>query len=547
MLPEQTPFHAGERAVQKKLGVFDGLAPWACKVVRPFLPEQHRIFYSELPFLVAAARDRQGRPWATLLTGRPGFIQSPDPARLRVQARPVPGDALEKELVPGVELGLLGIDLATRRRNRVNGRISDEGSDGLDLAVGQSFGNCPQYIREREWRWTTPDGGTPKIQRSQILTPSMRQWIENADTFFIATGHPDADGAVSHGMDASHRGGEHGFVKVEGERRLVFPDFAGNNHFNTIGNLAVDDRAGLLFVDFERGGLLQLTGRAEVDWDSPAVARYPGARRLVIFELDRAVELRDALPLRWSADLGAIRSLRLTLKTRESADVYSFVFESEDGRPLPIFEPGQHLPIELDLPGEHEPVRRTYSLSNAPGEGVYRISVKREPFGKASRFLHDDLETGAVVSTRAPGGEFFLPPTATPIVLISAGIGVTPMVSMLRDVVARKSDRKVVFVNVARDGQHHALAAEIRRLVQQRAEIESHVFYTQPAADDRLGHDFDRAGRPDAETLAALLPDGKPDVYLCGPVGFMTSVQQGLEERGIALERIHSESFGPHG
>jgi hypothetical protein len=546
-MSEQAIFHAGERAVQRKLGVFDDLAPWAQKIVRPFLPEQHRVFYAELPFLVAAARDQEGRPWATLLVGRPGFARSPDPLHLRIDSRPVPGDALEHALVPGVELGLLGIELESRRRNRVNGRVSGADAEGFDLEVGQSFGNCPQYIRERRWSWATHSAEASHFERSRTLTPSMRARIERADTFFIATGHPGRDGEASHGMDASHRGGAPGFVKVEGGQRLIFPDYAGNNHFNTIGNLVVDDRVGLSFVDFEDGGLLQLTGRATIDWDSPEVAHHHGAKRLIAIELDEVVELRKALPLRWGAAPEAFRALRLIRKTRESVDVCSFTFEASDGRPLPDFEPGQHLAIALDVPDASEPVRRTYSLSNAPGEGVYRISVKREPHGIASGFLHDDLEEGAVVHARTPAGEFFLPQGATPVALISAGIGVTPTVSMLRDVVARSPRRKLVFVHVARDGRHHALAAEVRRLVSAGADIESHVFYSRPTAEDRIGHDFDEAGRPDANRLAALLPEDDTDVYLCGPVGFMASVQQGLEGRGIAPERIHTESFGPRG
>ncbi|MGI9590425.1 MAG: pyridoxamine 5'-phosphate oxidase family protein, partial [Myxococcota bacterium] len=363
---DQTTFHAGEQAVQKRLGVYDEIGPWARKVVRPYLPEQHRAFYAELPFLVAAARDAAGRPWATLLTGARGFTDAPDPGHLRLRTRPVAGDALEDALVPGAELGLLGIELATRRRNRVNGRIAAVGPDGLELEVGQAFGNCPQYIREREWEAVAAPAAPP-AKRAHTLTPTMREWITGADTFFIASGHRGDGEAASYGMDASHRGGPVGFVRIEDERTLVFPDYAGNNHYNTIGNLVLDDRAGLLFVDFEGGGLLQLTGRTRIDGDSPAVAEHPGARRLVIFELDEGIELPGVLPIRWTGSGASVRTLRLLEKRRESEDVVSFLFQARDGGELPDFSPGQHLPIELDVADAHEPLRRTYSLSNAPG------------------------------------------------------------------------------------------------------------------------------------------------------------------------------------
>ena len=157
----ESPFHAGEQEVQKRLGVHDIIEPWARQVVRPYLPQEHRDFFTSLPFLVAAARDTRGCPWATLLTGPKGFVASPDPNCLRIDARPVAGDALEDALGNGVYLGLLGIELETRRRNRVNGRVMtdssvDDDNFHLRLAVDQSFGNCPQYIHPRSIQYVTP-------------------------------------------------------------------------------------------------------------------------------------------------------------------------------------------------------------------------------------------------------------------------------------------------------------------------------------------------------------------------------------------------------
>ncbi len=319
---DPSPFHGGERQVQARLGVRD-VEAWARKVVRPYLPEEHRAFYAAQPFLVAAARDPRGRPWATLLTGPPGFVRSPDPRTLRIEARPLPGDALEGALAPGVDLGLLGIELATRRRNRVNGRIG-AGGEALLLRVEQSFGNCPQYIHEREWRRVEGESaGAPR--RGTRLTPAQRAWIESADTFFIASGHRGEGESAAFGMDASHRGGDPGFVRVENDTRLVFPDYAGNNHFNTIGNLVLDPRAGLLFVDFAGGSLLQLSGRAAIAWDGADLERFAGARRVVRFEIDELVELPAALPLRWSQAGPGVRPLRVVEKLRESEDVTSFV------------------------------------------------------------------------------------------------------------------------------------------------------------------------------------------------------------------------------
>jgi len=148
----RSPFHEGEQRVQEQLGVRDAIEPWARQVVRPYLPEEHRNFHTSLPFLVAAARDGEGRPWATLLVGPPEFVRSPDPEQLTIDARPVPSDALEAALTTATNLGLLGIELETRRRNRVNGRVEKNGAGPIVFRVDQSFGNCPQYIHERTWR-----------------------------------------------------------------------------------------------------------------------------------------------------------------------------------------------------------------------------------------------------------------------------------------------------------------------------------------------------------------------------------------------------------
>ncbi len=541
--PERpSPFHAGERAVQERVGVRADIEPWARRVVRPFLPQQHRDFYGALPFIVAAARDAQGRPWATLLAGS---IHSPHDRRLDLDARPVPGDALEGVLTPGADLGLLGIDLETRRRNRVNGRLraSDQ---GLSIDVDQTFGNCPQHITGRAWRRVTPPRIPVPARSSAGLGPRQREWIESADTLFIASGHRSEGDDPNFGMDASHRGGPPGFVEVADERTLVIPDYAGNNHFNTVGNLVMDPRAGVSFVDFTTGGMLQLTGHVEIDWDSQQLARFPGARRLLRLTIDRVIELPMALPLRWDDTGGSIRSLRLVDKIPQSADVTSFVFEARDGGPLPRFDAGQHLPIELST-GSGGTLRRSYSLSSAPDDPRYRISVKRQPHGLASGHLHDVLEPGAVLSTRNPAGDFVLEHGEDPVVLVSAGIGVTPMVSMLHALVDAPMPRPVWFVHGARDGAHHPLASEVRDLATRSDAVRLHVSYSRPAPGDRVGQGFDAVGRIDAERLASLVPGLEGDFYLCGPTSFMTQLRAELEARGVEPGRIHTESFGSNG
>lgn len=380
-----------------------------------------------------------------------------------------------------------------------------------------------------------------------MLTAAQQAWIAAADTFFIASGHRADGDHPAFGMDASHRGGDRGFVEVTDGTRLVFPDYAGNNHYNTIGNLAVDPRVGLLFVDFETGSLLQLTGRATIDWDSPAVADSPGARRLVTIDIDDVIEMPGAVALRWDADADSVRSLRLIEKTRESDDVISFVLAARDGGDLPPFEAGQHLPIEVVVPGTGGAARRTYSLSGPPDADRYRISVKRQPRGVASRHLHDHVEPGDFIDARKPAGAFVLPDGKGPVVLVSAGIGATPMVSMLHALAAADAARPVWYVHGARDGRHLALNREVEGLAAGRDNIHVHVAFSQPGPQDYKDRDYDSVGRIDGGLLIDLVSDPNADYMLCGPTRFMAAVQTDLERRGVPASRIHSESFGPAG
>ena len=538
-----SPFHRGEQAVQARLGVRD-VEIWARKVVRDYLPEQHREFYAAQPFLVVSARDKAGQPWVSLVYGSEGFVSSPDPRHLVVKAQRVSGDALEHSFQIGADIGVLGIEPVTRRRNRVNGRIVAMDSESFTLRVGQSFGNCPQYIRERASHHVEEQPSV-RVRRSSQLSDSQKEWIATADTFFIASGYQGKGQSASYGMDASHRGGERGFVEVISETALSFPDYAGNNHFNTLGNLMLDPRVGLLFIDFENGSLLQLSGTATVDWHPDESSAKAGALRLVNINIEQVVELSNAVPLRWERDASSVRSLRVVEKQVESQDVTSFILEARDGGALPTFEPGQHLPIEMPIAGIDKAISRTYSLSGSPSDSQYRITVKRIPKGLASRYLHDHIEPGAIIESRTPAGDFTLTCSECPLVLVSAGVGVTPMVSILHAVAEQHSDRPVWFIHGARDGDHHPLAGEVRQIVSEHSNIKLHVTYSRPRSEDILNKDYHSTGRVDGKLLSTLVSDKAAHYFLCGPQSFMADIQSDLERRSIPEEQIHYETFGP--
>ncbi len=292
---DASPFHVGEQEAQARAGVRLKGAP-----IRDWMTDQHRLFFAGLPFLLAATVDGEGCPMATVLAGPPGFVSSPDPRTLRIAIPPDVGDPAAARLRAGSPVGLLGIDLGTRRRNRANGIVLAADESGLTIGVRQSFGNCPQYIQARD---AVPAPGSAQVadvaaERLGSLDEEARDLVASADTFFVATSSGGRGGEAD-GVDVSHRGGRPGFVRLEGDV-LTIPDFRGNRYFNTLGNLLLDPRAALLFLDFATGSLLHLQGRAEILWDGEEVHGLAGAERLWRVRVDAAWRRRGGLPLRWA-------------------------------------------------------------------------------------------------------------------------------------------------------------------------------------------------------------------------------------------------------
>jgi predicted pyridoxine 5'-phosphate oxidase superfamily flavin-nucleotide-binding protein len=295
-------FHEGERALQARVNpqMQQRLAELGPQIIRDHMPEQHRDFFEQLPFVIAGSVDATGQPWASVLAGAPGFVESPDAQSLLIRAQPLAHDPLERNLAAGKPIALLGIEPHTRRRNRMNGVVEGVDGDGVAVRVSQSFGNCPKYIQARRAEYT---GSTPAavLHEGPLLDEAARRMIRAADTFFIATTYPQPDANTpSHGVDVSHRGGKPGFVRVDDDGSLTAPDFAGNQFFNTLGNLTLEPRAGLLFIDFDRGDLLYVAVRASIIWDGPELASFEGAQRLVRFAVTAMRRVDAALPLRFS-------------------------------------------------------------------------------------------------------------------------------------------------------------------------------------------------------------------------------------------------------
>jgi predicted pyridoxine 5'-phosphate oxidase superfamily flavin-nucleotide-binding protein len=279
-------YHEGELEVQRRAGVAAN-AERIGRSIRREIPELARRFAEERRFAIIGAGDAQGRLWATLLQGPPGFLSAPAADRLHVAARPRPGDPLAASLGAATDVGMLLIEPASRRRMRLNGRARPDGVGGLEIETREVYANCPKYIHPRVVTLAEP--ATPADRsRSDGLTSSQARWLSSTDTLFIATRH------VTAGADVSHRGGDPGFVRVPDTAHVLIPDYSGNMMFNTLGNIAANGRAGLLVVDFETGRTLQLTGRSEISWDSNLVADFPGAERVIVLEIEAVEESAPA-------------------------------------------------------------------------------------------------------------------------------------------------------------------------------------------------------------------------------------------------------------
>lgn len=284
-------YHEGELAVQTRAGVV-GMAQRIGQGIHSAMPPVAQEFLRRQTMAVAGSVNAQGQVWASLLTGEPGFLNPRDAQTLQIQARPTAGEVLWDNLAVNPSVGLVVIQLAQRQRVRLNGR-ADVRPDGLYVTVQQAYSNCQKYIQPRLAHVVTRREAYPS--RAGVLMETQQQWVAQADTMFITSFHPEG------GVDASHRGGPQGFVRVLDAATLEFPDYAGNRMFNTLGNLAANPRAGLLFLDFQRGNTLQLTGQTAILWEADRVAIYPGAERVVEFRVEETIEISNAIPFQFEA------------------------------------------------------------------------------------------------------------------------------------------------------------------------------------------------------------------------------------------------------
>jgi predicted pyridoxine 5'-phosphate oxidase superfamily flavin-nucleotide-binding protein len=287
-------FHDGERAVQRRAGV-ERDAARVGRVIMSWIPREYAGFLTSQTFVVLAGHDARGRPWASLMAGQAGFARVLGHRRLLMAGQLAATDPLAAAFEPpGGSIGILAIQPETRSRVRLNG-AGQRTPDGILVEVTEVFGNCRKFIQQRLPGHGLDPPPRPRRPPGTGLDAYQAALIRGADTFFIASSHPQR------GADVSHRGGRPGFVEISDDAgTLRFPDYPGNRMFQTLGNITIDPHASLLFADWQTGSALQLTGRARIVWDKDQIAHWPGAERLVEVAIDVICEQERVLPARWT-------------------------------------------------------------------------------------------------------------------------------------------------------------------------------------------------------------------------------------------------------
>ncbi|KAG0082159.1 hypothetical protein BGZ92_011888 [Podila epicladia] len=532
VVPLYDRWHSGERLFQDRVQVREAIQG-ASAIFRPFLTPQHQDFVPGLNYIFVGSLDASGRPWVSMVCGPKGFMASPDIKTLEIQTRisttTATSDEKEGEkgrarvLDPILDNLLHGesfrhgkkmwsavaLDFTNRRRNKFNGVVYPgdilkadpvTGEMHVRLTVEQSIGNCPKYITIREMApleplvplsTTSPQElfhyGTTTNSTFQGLSDFEQGIVRRADCLFIASRYIDESLAdQTSGMDCNHRGGNPGWIRVDDDgKSIVFPDYSGNRFFNTLGNIAADPRVGLLFVDFDTGDCLHVTGTAQIFVGHESQALYPHSQRAVQVSIESAILNLHALPFRLvtkelspynprTTALAAgtmlhdgVTSIQesantATLEriTRHSPEVASFEFRASRGIK---YQPGQYAVLDFgafntvgyrhmapDAPQSlNDDYIRTWTISSAPEQldkasDKFSLTIKHKAGGRISTLLHEwapPVEGGGEVKKEerrltvplmSVGGEFVLPTEIKRLLFISGGIGATPFIAMLR-------------------------------------------------------------------------------------------------------------------
>ncbi len=549
------PFHQGELEVQS-LAKESHIAQRNGGVISDSILAGAIPFIAQQNILLVSSLDAQGYVWTSVLMGRAGFISAPNTNSLLLNTTHIvkqTNDPLWQNIIDNPQVGLLAIELDTRRRFRINGKIRRIDQTCFVIEVEQAYPNCPKYIQRRNLKISdeaiSQQLSAPK--KGTRLTNQQIEIITDADSLFVGSANPIATGSAddnltgqlqSHGGDVSYRGGYPGFVEILDGRRLRIPDYQGNSMFNTLGNIQSYPKAGIVFIDFDQGRLLQVSGRAKILWgfDDPT-NKSNGTQRFWELDVENWQETDLPSEMDWhffdysphnprEQKVKGITNLNLKVQSIEdkSPRIKLFTLVSEDGANLPTFEPGAHLPVELTL-DDSSKIKRHYSLVSSNEENrYYQIAVQRESNGRGgSMHLHQHGQVNSLISAKPPRNEFPLSPIGQHTILIAGGIGITPILSMLRALVDKDASFEIHYS--AKTLADLAFKKEVSDLAGDKA----HFYYSTGKNARRLN-------------LNSVMQQMQNDshIFLCGPVRLIETARNIGETLGINSAQIHFESFG---
>ncbi len=550
-----TPFHKGELKVQRLAGEA-AIGQRNGSVIRNLIIPGAIPFIAQQNMVVVSSLDDNGKVWVSVLVGNTGFICAPDTRSMLIDKTQIIshfGDPLWENIKSNPQVGVLVIELSTRRRLRVNGRIQQLGGTNFEIVVEQAFPNCPKYIQRRSINIsdaeTVKQTAIPKFGTK--LKPHQIELIRNADSIFVGSASliettdavNNSNQITQHGGDASHRGGFPGFIDIKGQY-LRIPDYKGNSMFNTLGNIEVYSFVGIAVIDFNRRTMLQLSGKARILWDQDDPKdKSSGTKRFWEMFVESWQETPMPETINWhfhdysphnprekKLQETSLDSLILNVEnvTVKSHHIKQFRLTAQDGNLLPACEPGAHLPLQLTLP-TGDKIERCYSILSSSNENrFYEIAVRREPDGRGgSNFIHDHLRAGTLINAKLPRNEFPLFPLGQHTVLVAGGIGITPILSMVNELVHKKSSFEIHYS--ARTKQTMGFLDQVKDLAGDRARL----YFSKEPGQKKLD-------------LKVIMNSVNPNTHLfiCGPVGMIEAARNLADELNWDPARIHFESFG---
>lgn len=553
-----SPFHQGELAVQQLAKESDIAQRNGGVISNKILPGAIP-FISQQNMLIISSIDNQGDVWVSLLIGNPGFISAPNNASLLLDTNNIinnSDDPLWQNIKAIPKVGILAIELGTRRRFRVNGSIQTTDNKHFTITVEQAYPNCPKFIQRRQLKFpeTIIKHNSLITSKGSTLSSEQLELIQKADSFFVGsassiekqthTNNTLTNRFDKFSCDASHRGGNPGFVEIIDGKRLRIPDYQGNSMFNTLGNIQSYPKAGLVFINFEQGILLQLTGDATLLWDQTDPTNKTGGTQR-FWELKINAWQQTQLPTELSWEFFGFSphnprktgnkhhqthelNLKVAQVKQKSDTINLYRLVASEGGILPAFEPGSHLPITIAL-ADGEKVERHYSLLSSHHENrYYDIAVQREEHGRGgSKYIHQHLTENSLITAKPPRNEFSLSPIVNHTILIAGGIGITPILSMLRSLIEEKSSFEIHYT--AKTEQDLAFQEEVMSLAGEKAQL----YYSQGKNANRLN-------------LKHLMSQRDRDshIFLCGPIRMIEAVRELANTLNWQPEHIHFESFG---